>query len=237
MDRILRIEGTARISAPADITVVKAFISGVKPTFEEAVRSLADCTRQVKDAVEKAGVPRDDVRSSRLSIQQNFREEKIGEDRHGNDKFRNVPDGFSYSQDVSFEFPTDSDKLSESVMNIMACDVQPRITFSFRSSELDSVNEKALKEAVINARREAETIAEAAGCRLGALVNVERRGPMVANRCYEDAIDFPKSKAMGAPLSFDFNPEDVDVERSVYMEWEIADRLPRRRRGRSRRDP
>ncbi|MBR2093176.1 MAG: SIMPL domain-containing protein, partial [Candidatus Methanomethylophilaceae archaeon] len=132
--RTIKIQKRSTVSAPADITVVNADISGVNATFEGAMKALARCTKQVRDAIQKAGIPREDLRSSQLSIEQNYREEKIGEDKHGNDKFRRVPDGFLYRQNIKFEFPNDNDKLSAAIENIMATDVEPKVVFYFKSS-------------------------------------------------------------------------------------------------------
>lgn len=220
--RTIRIEGTGKVSAPADITVVEASISGVNATFNGAMKALARCTRQVKDAVEKAGIPRDDLKSSQLSIEQNYREEKIGEDRHGNDKFRQVPDGFAYRQNVKFEFPSDEDKLSAAIENIMACDVEPRITFSFRNSDEAAMNDKAIAEASRNAMREARIILESTGSRLGRLVHAQVGDFRPTYGCRNEVMY--AAKAMDCSARMDFDPEDIEYVQNVTLEWEIEDR-------------
>ncbi len=222
MSRKIRLVGEATVTAAADVTVVRAEISGVEETFEGATKALARCTGQVKDAVERAGIPRKDLRSSQLSIQQNYREEKIGEDRHGNDKFRNVPDGFSYRQDVSFEFPNDSANLSAAIENIMGCEVNPRITFSFKSSDPESMMAKALEKATENACRDAAIVAKAAGARLGRLIHAEKGGEMRPFTVESDMAYGRRMMAKGA-VAMDFDPQDQEFRQSVTLEWEISD--------------
>ncbi len=224
MCRTIKLTGEATVTAPADITVVRATIEGVEETFEKAMQSLARCTGQVKDAMEAAGIPRKDLKSSQLSVQQNYREEKIGEDRHGNDKFRMVPDGFSYVQNVSFEFPNDNEKLSRAIGGIMGCDVTPRIAFSFKSSDPGSMSDRALEEAAENARREAEIIMKAAGTRLGRLVSAERGDGFERRFAENDVAYAPRMMKAAGTVRMDFDPEDVSCTRSVTLEWEIDGR-------------
>ncbi len=219
--RTIRIEGEASVSAPSDITVVHANISGVNATFNGAMKALSRCTKQVKDAVEKAGIPRDDLKSSQLSIEQNYREEKIGEDKHGNDKFRQVPDGFIYRQNVMFEFPNDNTKLSRAIENITECDVEPKITFHFRCSREAELKRKALGEATKTARKEAETMMEAAGTRLGKLVYATK-GEDERPYAYKNEVFYDKCRCEGS-VHLDFNPEDQEFRQVVTLEWEIED--------------
>ncbi len=219
--RTIKIESEATVTAPSDITVVEANISGVNATFSGAMKALARCTKEVKDAVEKAGIPREDLKSSRLTIEQNYREEKIGEDKNGNDKFRQVPDGFAYRQNITFEFPNDNIKLSRAVENITECNVEPRITFSFRCSRQEEPMQEALGKATKTARREAEIMMEAAGTKLGRLVYATK-GEDDRPYMYRNDMAFERGRceAMGV---LDFDPKDQEFTQNVTMEWEIED--------------
>ena len=221
--RTIRIQKRSTVSAPADITVVNADISGFNATFEGAMKALARCTKQVRDAIQKAGIPREDLRSSQLSIEQNYREEKIGEDKHGNDKFRRVPDGFLYRQNIKFEFPNDNEKLAKSIGGILDCKIEPRIEFYFRSSDVEGMKNRALADACRNAKIEAETIVQSVGAGLGKLLSVERN----VRRSYDDE-DYMVCN-IAAPIRasndiiMDVDPEDASVFEDVTMVWEIED--------------
>ena len=218
MERTITVTGTATVTAPADVTVVMSCVQGVAKSFGEAAKALSDSTAALKDALEGAGIPRDSLRTSDLTIEQHFREEKIGEDRHGNDKFRNVPDGFSYMQNIMFEFPNDNEKLSKSISNIMKCCIEPRITFTYRSSDPESMRIEALSKATANARAEAEAIVKAAGSRLGMLLEVGRNPdpPMFKAR---NAVSYCEDSCEG--ISIDVNPTDASTTQTVTLKWSI----------------
>ena len=156
--------------------------------------------------------------SSQLSIEQNYREEKIGEDKHGNDKFRRVPDGFLYRQNIKFEFPNDNDKLSAAIENIMATDVEPKVVFYFKSSSEEEMKNKALAKATADARREAEIVMEAAGTRLGKLIHAQVGEPSF-DHGFRNEVMYER-KAMDC-AKIEFDPEDIDFEEGITLEWEI----------------
>lgn len=222
MNGTIEVQGKAKISSPADITVVNARVYGIAEDFGMAFKALAEITRSLRDAVEKAGIPRNDLRTSGLSVKQHFKEVKAGKDKNGNDKFRKVADGFEYSQRVSYEFPNDNEKLSKSIWNISKCDIEPEIDFHYRSSDSKKMRNLALAKAAENARAEAETILGAVGARLGKLVEVRRR-----SRTYDDEYDDEHSIMCNccydAEPVFDIEPEDETFCEDVTMEWEIAD--------------
>jgi len=222
MTRTISVKGKAIVKAPADITGVEATIYGHRMEFDDAIKAMAETTAKLKDAIESAGIPRSDLKTSKVSVAQAYREEKIGSNQYG-DKFRDVPNGFEYSQNIRFEFENDNVKLSKAISGILACKVEPMITFYFRNSDMEGMKNKALSDACVNAKNEAETIVTSVGAKLGRLLSVQRN-----SRSYYDDDEYYACKtkmacpSMAEPM-IDVEPEDVSVEESVNMEWEIED--------------
>ncbi len=223
MNRTIVVKGRANVTAPSEITRVSAVISGKKKTFDSAMQALADTTTKLKDAVEAAGIDRKELKTSNLSIEQSYREEKIGEDRYGHDKFRNVPDGFRYRQNVFFEFENDNRKLSEIIRNIAGTDVTPAITFSYRCRDPEELKNRALAKAAENARREAQIIVESCGARLGSLLEVKRNSYDYDDYRDESVIGCSLNAKCDAPHTIDIDPEDQSYSDEVTMIWEIVD--------------
>lgn len=223
MERTIRMKGKATVKAPSDITVVSLKISGVRKDFKSAVKAMADTVTLLKGAIESAGIPRDSLKTSSLSVRQNYTKEKIGEDRYGNDQYKEIPDGFAYYQDVIFEFKNDNQKLSASIGNILNLKVTPRIEFSFKSSDMEAMKNKALVEACRHAHEEASMIVESVGSKLGKLVSVERN--FSSRAIYDDEDEectLSASFCAGPSMPvIDVDPLDVSVEQSVEMVWEI----------------
>ena len=220
MSGTITVEGRSNVTVQPDITVVSARISGNRKTFEEAIRRMAEVTSTLKDAIEAAGIPRDDLKTSELEVKQAWRRDYMGDDRNGNAKYKDVPDGFSFSQDIMFEFENDNAKLSKAITNIIACDVTPRIDFDFRCSDPASAKNKALEEAARNAKKEAEIIVRSVGSSLGKLVSVRRDSGSFHDDYSGDFIGSAMD-CRSSPVNVDVNPTDTVFTEKVSMTWEI----------------
>ena len=134
--------------------------------------------------------------------------------------YKNVPDGFEYRQYISFEFFNDNRKLSKAVSNIIGCNIEPGIVFSYRSSRYEEAKNDALAKAVENARKEAEIIVTAAGAKLGKLLDIN-----MDHNHFER--DFRKNdvlcdcKCNSSEIYIDVEPEDESIHQDVNMVWEI----------------
>ena len=222
--RTISITGRAVVKVPSDITVVRAKVSGVAKTFDKALGELAKATKELKDAVEDAGIDRGALKTTDLSVDRHFKKVRDGTDKYGDAKYKSVPDGFDDRQNVIFEFPNDNAKLSKAVMNIIQCNVEPKILFSYRSSFFEEAKNGALEIAVKNARREAEIIVSAAGAKLGKLLDVRKDSYRSRDSYYEDnEVLCDANMCCKNEIEIDVEPEDENVSQTVEMTWEIED--------------
>ena len=221
MSRTISVKGKARVTAPADITGVEATVKGHRDDFEAAINAMTEMTVSLKDAIEAAGIPRGDLRTSDVSVRQAYRKVKIGTDRYGADRFKDVADGFDFTQNIVFEFSNDNSKLSKAISGILACGIEPRIDLYFRSSDREGMKNRALADACRNAKTEAETILQSVGARLGSLLSVDRN----VHRYYDDDdLRMNLDMCIGAKcnsMEMEVDPEDVSVDEDVTMVWEI----------------
>ena len=103
----------------------------------------------------------------------------------------------------------------------MALDITPNISFSFKNGDMEGLKNRALIQASKNAKAEAEAVVGAVGCRLGALIKVERD---VNDHGYVrnfHECDFLCNSISAPMLDIDIDPEDVRVTDEIVMVWEI----------------
>lgn len=215
--------GKATVTAPSDVTVVRFDITGRAKDYGKAVQEMTDCTVRLKDAIERSGITRESLKTSNLCVSQAYSKRKIGVDEDGRDMYKEYPDGFVYDQELSLEFPNDNKKLADVLGRIMRMDITPRIRFSFRNSDMETLKNWALQEACRHAKEEAEAIVQSVGSKLGKLLSVDRNFST-----YEGIQDYTDCKMLASPIyddgfSLDIDPEDTSVEESVTMVWEIED--------------
>ena len=223
MGREITVKGYARVTAPSDITGVRVTVRGKEYDYKLAVQSMTAMTVRIKDAIEDAGIPRNDLKTSNVSVKQAYRKKKVGEDKYGDPRYEDAPDGFEYVQDLSFEFKNDNEKLSKSVANIMACDVTPRIEFFFKSSDREGMKNRALADACKNAKNEAEIIVQSVGAHLGRLITVKRNVREREYEPYDDLCLMEATIGCARDMTLDVDPEDSSVSEEVTMVWEIVD--------------
>ena len=225
MTRTITVRGRAVVKSPADMTVVRASVEGIAPTFSKAVEAVSESTALFKDAAEDAGIKRDTLKTSNFSVSQHFKDKKVGVDKDGRAVYKKFADGFSYHQDFRFEFPNDNDLLTRLVNNILDNGIAPKIYLEFVNSDPEAAKNEALRRATENAMKEAKMIVEAAGARLGSLLEVRRGGR------YDDDDDYGyrrRSTTLDCcceiNANIDIEPEDVLTSDSVTLTWEIEDR-------------
>ncbi len=226
MARTITVKGRAFVKSPADMTVVRASVDGIAPTFSKALEAVSESTTLFKDAAEDAGIKRDTLKTSNFSVSQHFKEKKVGVDKDGRAVYKKFADGFSYHQDFRFEFPNDNGLLTKLVNNILDNGIAPRINLDFVNSDPETAKNEALRRATENAMKEARMIVEAAGARLGHLLEVKRGG----SYDYDDDDDYRYRRRSSIECcdnicaKIDIDPEDVSTSDSVTLTWEIEDR-------------
>ena len=97
-ERTIRVTGTGRVSIKPDITIINLHFDNILPTYELALKSSADDVAIVKDAIEKAGIERETLKTTSFDIDTHYRSVK---DEHGN--YKSVFEGYKYSQSLRFQ--------------------------------------------------------------------------------------------------------------------------------------
>ena len=68
MERTIRVTGTGKVSIKPDITIINMTFSDVLPTYEEALKASTNDVKIVKDALEKAGLKRESLKTTQFNI-------------------------------------------------------------------------------------------------------------------------------------------------------------------------
>ncbi|AGI48392.1 hypothetical protein TALC_01414 [Thermoplasmatales archaeon BRNA1] len=219
MKRTIRITGNAVVNAPANTTVVRAEIEGLEETFEDAVESLTKATRHIKDSISKLGIQRDSIKTSQLSIKAHYRKVKKGVDEDKKPIYVDKFDGYAFSQNISFRFPNDNEKLTAAVKRIYDVRASVKVYFSFVNDDPERMYREALVRATEKAKTEAEAIVSAAGSKLGRLVDVKKGSDYYDGDYCRKSYSAPM--VMGKPL--DIDPEDDSASQSITLTWTIED--------------
>lgn len=194
------------ISAPDMVTIVLG-VETMNVSAAAAAEENAAMMNTTLDALRSAGVPEDDMKTSEYSILPPYSDDfcDCQEDRA-------EPREFTVTNHIMIETNltgTDVGTILDAAVSAGANDVVG-VTFGLRDPE--PIREKALEKAVIDAMRDAEMVAEAAGVTLGRILTITEGYTYTPTY---DAFAYSKS---ATPIV----PAEVEITASVTLEREIA---------------
>ena len=162
-------------------------IEGTNRTYEGAIRACADNGREIKDRLESIGLRRESLKTVSQTVKPHYKEISY-RDVDGDKTYKRIKDGFEFSNVLRFEFPNDNEILAKAMGSMMAATCQPDVHISFLNSDPVRCREAAIADAAKDARRKAEILAEAMGCRLGPLMDVSYGTQMSRDRYENDGF-------------------------------------------------
>ena len=213
-ERTIRITGTGKKKYQPDQIVVSINYDETFPTYEEAMQAGVTYTGIVKKKAASAGVDESSVKTSSFNVSRRTTSVK---DQYGNyhDKFM----GYEATIYFRIRIPVDNRLLSKLLYEFR--DHQGDIRFSYTLSDREKANEEVLQIAVENATKKANALAKASGVTLGKILNIDYSFGRVDVSFTERKYCFSAPNVCGSAPEIDIDPEDLEVEDTVTIIWEI----------------
>ena len=167
MERTIRVTGTGRISVKPNTTIINLNFDNVQPTYDAALRSSAEDVAIVKDALVRAGLSRDSLKTINFDINTHYESYR---DEKGNYKSRF--DGYQYRQSLRFKFPIDNKTLGKVLYQLGQLDVNPEFSIYYSIEDTESIKNELLGNAIADAKKKAEVIANASGVVLEEILEI-----------------------------------------------------------------
>jgi uncharacterized protein YggE len=209
----ISVKGVGRVSAPPDLTVVTFTISALDKDYDRSAATLNARVVALRSRLDKAGIKGADLKTTQFGIEA---EREYKNNQH-------VFVGWKSTHELRLELPVDRELLNKAVVAFASGDVESEITIAFEVKDREAMRERILDQATRTARRNAEAIATAAGCRLGKVLHIEYGWAEVRFRSMDYSV---KSRMMvaaeDAMLAPEIEPENVRGEDSVTMVWELV---------------
>jgi uncharacterized protein YggE len=195
----ITVNGAGTVKTVPDQATFTIGVETQGSTAKEALAANSEQMRRVIAAVRAAGVSKDDVQTQDVSVSANYSES-------------NRIDGYSASNSVlvTIRNLSRAGGVLDAASNAGANQVYGP---SLSRSDQDSAQEKALHDAVSNARKKAEALADAAGVSLGRVTAITEGFSGGPEPYYADM-----RAAKAAPIE----PGTQDVQASVTVTFAIA---------------
>ncbi|MDT0633302.1 SIMPL domain-containing protein [Rubrivirga litoralis] len=160
-DGAITVSGEGLVSAPPDRAVVRLGVVTEAPTAAEALRQHEDDVARVLARVRSFGIADRQIQIDALQLGQNYGP--------------NGPDGYQATRVVSVT--TDSlAAIPDLVASVVESGANRLDGIGYTLSEPGRYRDRALDEAVAQARAKAERLATAAGASLGEVVSIQEQG-------------------------------------------------------------
>jgi len=208
----ISVKGVGRASAAPDLTVITFTISALDKDYDRSAATLNQRVVALRSRLDKAGIQGTDLKTTQFEIE--------AEREYKNNQ--NVFVGWKSTHALRLELPVDRELLNKAFVAFASGDVESEITIGFEVKDKEAMRERILDQATRTARRNAEAIATAAGCRLGKVLRIEYGWAEVRFRSAEYSIRARQVFSEDAMMAPDIEPENVRGEDSVTMVWELV---------------
>ncbi len=201
------VSGTATITAPPDIATVQIGVQTFNEDVEEAVAENNTKAEDIIAAIRQQGVAEKDIQTSRFNIYpqrdyQNNRPDKII--------------GFQVDNVVSATV-RDLDDIGKVLQAAIDAGANNINGLNFSVDDPTSIRDEARAEAIKDARRRADIMAEAAGVEVGNVISITETsypGPIIARESYDKA-----AFAGAVPIQ----PGELELTIQVQVVFAIAE--------------
>lgn len=207
---VIRVQATSSVTRAPDQAVLRVAVETFAETAEEAAAENAERTEAVLDALEDAGIPDDRIGTANYSIRPEYEYER---GRDGRDR---QLVGYRVMNMIQVTI-NDLDRVGEIIDAVVEAGANRIDGLTFGLSNPEAARREALRNAVAEARADAEAIAAAAGVRLGRVVRITSGGGLVPPprpATFDRAV---VAEAAVTPIE----PGELDVTASVTAVYAI----------------
>lgn len=206
---LFTVTGTAEVTAVPDTAMVSFGVNKNSPTTEAAKEDVNKIINQITQDLKALGVAEKDIKTSNYSINPDY------DYTNG----RQTPRGYTVSANIDVRL--ESVERANQAIDIVTRDGATQVggvQFVLDDEEKAKLEEEARKEAIEKAKKKAESIAKAAGIRLGRIVDVQESGGDNDPRPYYSTMSDTKQANPEEPTQL--NPGENKVVTTVSLSYE-----------------
>lgn len=221
MERTIKVTGTGRVSVKPNTTIINLNFDNVLPTYDAALRSSAEDVAIVKDALIRAGLSKDLLKTTNFDINTHYESYR---DEKGNYKSRF--DGYQYRQSLRFKFPIDNKTLGKVLYQLGQLDVNPEFSIYYSIEDAESIKNELLGNAIADAKKKAEVIANASGVALEEILDINYSWIDVEFRTrsyglHNEVMMCKSTPNVNGAYDIDIEPDDIIKTDNVTITFKI----------------
>ena len=207
-EKTIIVSGSGIVKADPDVAYVNLGVLAEKKSAKEAQASVSKTMNSVLAALKKISIAKDKIKTTRINLSPRY------EYNHGKRRFV----GFRASNEIKITLD-DMAKIGRCIDTAVAAGANDINYISFAIKDQEPFKNTALKTAFANAKTKAETLASAAGVKLGSLITIQESSA--------DVI-IPRPRALAKEMSVQgrssatpVSPGDIEIRGSLTAVFAI----------------
>ena len=215
--RTIRVTGKGKLKVHPDMTRIVITLEGQYMDYGEALKYSAEDTEQLKDILEPFGFRRTDLKTLSFGVDAEYESYKV------KDEYKRRFAGYKFTHVLKVEFDSDNKRLGKVLYALANCQLRPEFRLSYTVKDPEAVKNELLGKAVRDAAAKAGVLSGAAGVKLGDIQSVDYSWGEIEFEYRPISRDL-SCDCLGAPggsYDMDIEPDDIDVQDTVTVVWEI----------------
>lgn len=214
----INVTGNGSIHVVPDVTRLEVRVESVFKSYEDAYQQAKENAKWIKQVLEYNHKSGELAKTIRLDITDHTISEYDDDDHY----VGQIKDGFDLDQRFKVDLEIDPVLLNKIVRGIGKFVKDAQISIGYTIRDPRPFQLKMLERAVKDATEKAQIMAQAAGCKLGSVINIYYGYQEI--HVYSEARNIhSNSEAMACDSnSLDISPDDLAMSDNVKVEWELC---------------
>ena len=208
--KTIRVQGKGTVSQSPDRIRLAFTIVEKDQDFSKVVERCNLGVDALRAAAEGCAISQAELKTTHFDVRE--------ETEYASGRHQHV--GFQSTHQVGVVLPIDKDLLGRFLTAVLRGKARPQVNLAFEVSDPEELKQRVLADAVENAKRRAQTISTASGVTLGPILGIEYGYAEV--RISSQPSLMAMECAGPSDVAPDFEPDDVEVEDTVTITWEIS---------------
>ena len=219
MSRTIKVTGKGVVKLKPDLIRISLTLQDVRIDYSEVLKESARQVEMLKDAFEKIGFCRNDLKTLNFNVDT---ENESYKDKNENWLRKFV--GYKFTHYMKIEFDADNELLGKVLYALANVPVKPEFRISYTVRDVEKAKNLLLKDAVTDSKEKAAVLTEAAGVALGDIMAIDYSWGEI-DFVSGSTVDYMSLHDDCLPCagSIDMNiePDDINVSDTVTVVWEI----------------
>ena len=208
--KFIRIQGKGNVSQAPDRIRIFFSLIGKDGEFIKAVEKCNSACEAVRAAAKSCGIKPSELKTTHFNVG--------AETKYASGRYQRI--GFESSHELMILLPINKALIGRFLSAVIGGKANPQVNLKFELADAEGLKQRVVADAVANAKRRAETIASAAGIKLGDILNIEYGSAEIRSSSRPFLLD-PCGPSIRGDIAPVFEPQDLKAEDTVTVMWKI----------------